>query len=106
MVNKLLLVLSCIIAVVADVLLVWWSKHPNHPIQAIIWGVILNTIGMGIWTYTMKEGIESATAITFYALFTVTACSLVGTFVFHEHLSIFNIFGIFLAIISLIMICI
>ena len=67
--GKLLLFSSCAIAVIADMMFVWWAKNQSHPVWCLILGFILNTIGILIWMYTMKLGIESATAITVYALF-------------------------------------
>lgn len=104
--NKLLLFASCFIAVVADMLLVWWAKNPKHPLWSLIIAVILNSIGMFIWTYTMKNGIESATAITFYALFTVAGCSFLGFVIFNEPLSMTNTIGLIMGFIALILISI
>ena len=92
------------VAVLADTLLVWWAKKESHPTYAIVLGMVLMNISGFIWAYTMRKGIESAMAITFYALFTVAACSFVGFVVFHEPLSTVNVAGIFLALISLVLI--
>lgn len=102
--NKLLLIASCVVAVLADTLLVWWAKKESHPTYAIVLGMILMNVAGFIWAYTMRKGIESAMAITFYALFTVAACSFLGFVIFHEPLSITNIVGIFLALIALVLI--
>jgi multidrug transporter EmrE-like cation transporter len=56
--------------------------------------------------YTMKKGIESATAITFYALFTVAGCSFLGFVIFKEPLSLVNGVGLALAVIALVLISI
>lgn len=104
--NNLLLILSCTIAVIADMLFVWWGKRSDHPIWSLITAFILNAIGCGIWTYTLKKGIESATAITFYALFTVAGCSLLGILYFKECLSAANWAGVGLGVISLILLSI
>ena len=63
--NKLLLILSCVVAVIADMMLVWFAKKPNHPILFFIGAFLINAFGIAVWTYTMMKGIESATAITF-----------------------------------------
>src|SRR5271157_6044924 len=102
--KKLLLIISCVVAVVADMLFVWWAKKDNHPPFAIILGLVLMNIAGLVWAYTMKNGIESATAITFYALFTVAGCSFLGFVIFKESLSFVNSLGLVLALVALIMI--
>jgi multidrug transporter EmrE-like cation transporter len=102
--TKLILFLSCIIAVIADMALVWWAKQPDHPIMALVLGIVLNLCGLMVWAYSMRKGIESAMAITVYALFTVAACSLLGFLIFKEPLSFTNSIGLGLALIALIMI--
>ena len=87
-------------------LFVWWAKRDNHPTWSWVLGIILLNIATIIWMYTMRKGIESATAITFYALFTVVGCSFLGFVVFYEPLSFINLLGIVLGIIALIMISI
>jgi multidrug transporter EmrE-like cation transporter len=104
--NKILLILSCIVAVAADMLFVWWAKKDSHPTWSFIVGIILLNIATLVWMYTMRKGIESATAITFYALFTVAGCSFLGFMVFKETLSLVNSIGLALAFVSLIMISI
>jgi multidrug transporter EmrE-like cation transporter len=104
--NKLLLVASCMVAVVADMLLVWWAKRENHPAWSWIIGLVLLNIATLVWMYTMRNGIESATAITFYALFTVAGCSFLGFVIFKEHLHIINTIGLALALVALILISI
>ena len=54
----------------------------------------------------MRKGIESAAAITIYAIFTVISCTLVGYFKFHENLSGINLIGLIIGILSLILISI
>ena len=85
-------------------LFVWWAKKATHPIFSAVVGVVLLNIATVIWMYTMREGIESATAITFYALFTVIGCSFLGIVVFKEPLSFINGFGMVLGLIALILI--
>ncbi len=104
--NKLLLISSCVVAVIADMLFVWWAKRASHPMWSAIIGIILLNAATIIWMHTMKKGIESATAITFYALFTVAGCSFLGFVIFKEPLSLVNGFGIVLAIVALILISI
>ena len=102
--NKLLLIISCVVAVVADMLFVWWAKKDTHPNWSWILGMVLLNIATLVWMYTMRKGIESATAITFYALFTVAGCSFLGFMIFHEHMSVINIIGICFALIALVLI--
>lgn len=102
--NKVFLIASCVVAVIADMLLVWWAKKDTHPSWAWIMGIILINIASLVWMYTMRKGIESATAITFYALFTVAGCSFLGFVIFHESLSLINSLGLVLGFIALIMI--
>jgi multidrug transporter EmrE-like cation transporter len=103
-VSRLLLFASCIVAVVADMLFVWWAKEESHPIPAMVLGLVLLNIASVVWMYTMREGIESATAITFYALFTVAGCSFLGFVVFKEHLSPINVTGLALSVVALVFI--
>ncbi len=104
--NKLLLIASCVVAVIADMLFVWWAKRGNHPTWSAVMGIILLNVATIIWMYTMRKGIESATAITFYALFTVAGCSFLGFIIFKEPLSFVNGIGLALGMISLILISI
>ncbi len=85
-------------------LFVWWAKEESHPIFAIILGLVLANIASLVWMYTMREGIESATAITFYALFTVAGCSFLGFVIFKEPLSPVNVTGLILSLVALILI--
>ena len=102
--DKLILFISCIVAVVADTLFVFYAKTKNHTPWLLVAGIILMNISALVWTYSMRKGIESSIAITFYALFTVAACSSVGVLIFKEHLSLINTIGIILALIALVMI--
>ena len=102
--DKLILLTSCIVAVVADTLLVFYAKTKEHTPWFLIVGIVLMNIAAIVWTYSMRKGIESSIAITFYALFTVAACSTVGIFIFKEQLSTINAIGIGLAIVALVMI--
>ncbi len=102
--NKLLLIVSCVVAVAADMLFVWWAKRGSHPTWSAIVGIVLLNTATIVWMYTMKKGIESATAITFYALFTVAGCSFLGFVIFKEPLSFINGLGLLLAIVALVLI--
>ena len=102
--SKLLLIASCVVAVVADLLFVWWAKEDAHPAWSWIVGIILLNIATVVWMYTMRKGIESATAITFYALFTVAGCSFLGIVIFKEPFKFINLLGIIMGVIALIMI--
>lgn len=104
--NQLILFTSCFVAVIADMMFVWWAKRETHPSFVLIIGIILCNVAAFVWAYSMRKGIESATAITFYALFTVAGCSFLGFIIFHEHLSMVNGIGLVLAIIALIFISI
>ena len=53
--NKLLLFASCFVAVIADMLFVWWAKRDDHPISAIVVGMILLIIASLVWMYTMRK---------------------------------------------------
>ena len=102
-VNKFLLFVSCAAAVIADMLLVWYAKRPSHPMLAIAAGLVLVNAATLVWTYTMRHGIESATAITCYALFTVIGCSALGVLVFKERVSGLAAFGMALGLVSLVL---
>ncbi len=102
--NQFLLLVSCFVAVIADMLFVWWAKKDTHPTIAMILALVLCNIAALVWSYTMRKGIESATAITFYALFTVAGCSFLGFVIFKEPLSFTNTVGLILAIVALILI--
>ena len=104
--NKLLLIISCVVAVMADMLFVWWAKEDTHPNWSWIVGMVLLNIATLVWMYTMRRGIESATTITFYALFTVAGCSFLGFIIFKEQMHVVNIIGLCLALVALILIAI
>jgi len=91
------------LAVVADMSLVWWAKKESHPPAALAVGIAFNLCGLYIWGYSMRRGIESATAITVYALFTVAACSLLGWVIFKEPLSVANGIGMAFAAAALVL---
>lgn len=102
--QKIILISSCLLAVVADTLFVLYAKSKSHANWLLISGLTLIVFASAIWAYSMRKGIESTMAITYYALLTVIACSLVGVLIFHESLSPLNIAGIILALIALVMI--
>ena len=104
--NKIILILSCLLAVIADMLFVWYAKSLDHPKWSLVCGLIFTNIAAFIWTYSMKIGIESSKAITTYSLSTVAGCSLLGILFFKEEISMINIIGIFIAIIALMLITI
>jgi len=103
---KLILVLSCLIAVVADMFLVWWAKKGTHPVLCLAAGFILLNLAGYIWAYSMRNGIESAVAITFYAIATVIGCSALGVVIFREPLSTVNGVGIVIGLIALVLVSI
>ena len=102
--NKLLLFASCFVVVIADMLFVWWAKKDNHSTASLVVGLILLNVATLVWMYTLRKGIESAAAITFYALFTVAGCSYLGFVFFKEPLSTVNSIGIVLALVALVLI--
>ena len=102
--EKVLLYFSCGLAVVADMLLVWWAKNSNHPLWCIIIGIILLNISVLIWSYSMYVGTQSIMAITTYSLLTIIGCSFLGYVIFHENLTTINAIGLILALIALILI--
>ncbi len=102
--DKLILFVSCIVAVIADTLFVFYAKTKVHTPIFLFFAIVLMNISALVWTYSMRKGIEPSIAITFYALFTVAACTIVGVFVFKDHISTINVIGIILALIALLMI--
>jgi multidrug transporter EmrE-like cation transporter len=102
--DKLILLSSCLIAVMADMCLVWWAKSPKHPYSYFTIGVVLTMIGLTVWAYSMRRGIESAMAITSYSLLTVAGCTFIGVMVFKESMTTMNMAGIALAAVALVMI--
>ncbi len=44
-------ILSCITAIVSDVLLVWWAKSDDHPTVHLVIGFILLNIAGYLWAY-------------------------------------------------------
>ena len=104
--DKLILLVSCGVAVVADTFFVFYAKTAKITPTYLGAALVLMNIAALVWTYSMRKGIESSMAITFYALFTVAACSSVGVFVFKDRLSTLNVIGLFLALIALVLISI
>lgn len=103
MIGKILLFLSCGLAVVADMLLVWWSKNESHPIWSLVSGMVLLVVSGLLWAYTMYRGIESVTAITTYSILTVLGCSFLGMVVFGEPMSVAKAVGGVLALVALVL---
>jgi drug/metabolite transporter (DMT)-like permease len=101
--DKILLFSSCFIAVIADMLMVWWAKHYDHPLWTILVAGVLNTVGMIIWCYSMKKGVESSVAIVVYALATSAGCSILGFMIFNETISRTNAAGMVMGVISFIL---
>lgn len=104
--NKLILILSCITAVIADMLFVWYAKKVDHPVHIAVTGLFLANISICVWSYSMREGIESSMAITMYCLLTMIGCTILGYFVFKEDLTLLNWIGIGLAIVAILFISI
>ena len=102
--NKILLFCSCLLAVVADMIWVWWAKSVDHSKSLLIIGYFISLIALILWIYSMLKGITAAQAITIYALFTIAGCTALGYIVFNENLSTTNWIGMLLAVIALIMI--
>ncbi len=102
--NKLILFFACLLAVVADMIWVWWAKSKDHSKSLLIIGYIFSLTSLVLWIYSLLKGITAAQAITIYALFTIAGCSALGYFVFNENLSTTNWIGMILAAIALIMI--
>lgn len=102
--DKLILFISCIVAVFADTLFVFYAKTKHNTPIFLISAIVLMNASALVWTYSMRKGIESSIAITFYALFTVAACTTIGVFIFKDRLSTMQVVGIFLALIALLMI--
>lgn len=103
-ITTLLLFVSCVSAVTGDMFLVWYAKSATHPKIAFAVGAGIVLMSTFLWTYTMFKGIESATAITCYALFTVMGCSFLGVVVFKESLSVTNAIGMALGLIALVLV--
>ncbi len=101
--DKFLLFLSCGLAVLADIMLVWFAKTTKMNYLLFIIAFLINAVGIIIWTYSMRKGIESVTAITVYAVCTTIGCSLVGYLYFNEIFSTIKLVGLILGIISLIL---
>ena len=104
MISKIILFSSCILAVCSDMMLVLWSKNIKHEWWLFVGAILLNILGIIIWCYSMRKGIESAQAITIYAIFTVAGCSLIGHILFKEELSTVNVVGLILSLLSVILV--
>ena len=101
-----MLVVSSLAAVIGDMLFVWWAKKDTHPAWTWILGIVLVNIAAIVWMNAIRKGIDAATAITFYALFTVAGCSFLGFVIFKEPLSVTNVIGMILALVALLLISI
>src|ERR1035437_7769992 len=104
--NKLILFFSCVLAVVADMIWVWWAKGKDHPKWILLIGFCFSMSALTLWIYSLVKGITAAQAITAYALLTIAGCTAIGYFVFNENLSTINWIGIGLAAVALVMISI
>lgn len=104
--NIFFLFVSCIGAVIADMLFVYWAKSTSHQKWIFFSAYFLSSCCIILWSYTMKLGLKSANAIAIYALFTMAGCTLLGYYLFSEQLSLPNWIGLFLAAIAIILISI
>lgn len=103
---KFLLYISCVLAVLSDMLMVLWAKNSKHPIWYLIVAIVLIIATWFFWLYPIYKGFKISIAISLYAIFSIIGCCFVGIVIYHEQLSIINIIGIVLGLIALIMVSI
>lgn len=101
--NWMILIASCLIAVVGDNLIAWYAKRPAHSLILLTLGLVCSVAGMLVWAFAMKVGIESSKAITVYAVLTTLSVTALGVFAFGEQLNIRGYTGVVAGIISLLL---
>lgn len=95
------ILLAVVFEVAADVLFKYWSINSRG---LLLWsGIGLYAVGTVIWAYSLKLEYLSK-AITIFTVVNLIAVVLVGVFLFKESLSLTNKIGIFLGILSVILI--
>lgn len=97
----LLLLVSVIFEVIADVLFKKWAI--SNKIAILIIGFGLYSIGTVFWAFSLKYEYFSK-AVPVFIMLNLIFLSLIGVYYFHERLSTLNIMGVLLALISIILI--
>jgi multidrug transporter EmrE-like cation transporter len=96
-----LITLAVFFEVIGDVLFKYWSI--NSKTTFIVIGVLIYSIGTIIWAYSLKFDLLSK-QITIFTVLNLIAVVLVGFFLFKEEVSIVNMIGITLGVISVILV--
>jgi len=96
-----LIILAVALEVFADVLFKKWAN--SNKLYFVIIGFIIYLAGTIFWAFSLKyEFISKAGAV--FVLLNLIGLALVGLLIFKEHLSVLNWVGIFLGLISILLI--
>ena len=92
-----LVISATFLEAVADVLFKFWTL--NNKISLLVVGIIIYTIGTGIWAYSLRFEFLSK-AITIFTVLNLILVIIAGLILFGEHLSFYSKVGIVLGIVS------
>lgn len=96
-----LVTIAVALEIIADVLFKYWSINSKG---FLLWvGLAIYVIGTLIWAYSLKFEFLSK-AITIFTVLNLVVVTLVGVFLFNEHLSLINKIGVLLGIVSVVLV--
>ena len=102
--NKIGLILiagAVFFEVIADIILKYWSINAR-PVF-VVGGIIIYTTGTIMWAYSLKFG-DLSKLVTVFTVLNLVAVVLVGLFLFKEEVSLINMIGMFLGVVSVILV--
>lgn len=100
-VGLILIIVGALIEVIADIFFKLWNDKGNT--YLIVLGVILYLIGTAFWVLSLRYDTFTKSGAIFL-LINIIFLSLAGVFFFKDGLSLINKIGIFLGMISIIMV--
>ena len=92
---------AVLLEVIADVIFKYWSISSKGFLITV--GIIVYSIGTVMWAYSLKFG-DLSKLVTVFTVLNLVAVVLVGFFLFKEEVSLINMIGILLGVISVILI--
>ena len=96
-----LLALAVVLEVIADILLKKWSINARWIF--LVLGLAIYFIGTISWAYSLRFEYLSK-SIVLFTLANLIAITLISSWYFHEQISLMNKMGIFIGIVSIILI--
>ena len=87
--------------IIADIILKYWSINPKTIF--VVCGIIVYTIGTTMFAYSLRFGDLSKMG-TIFTVVNLIVVVLIGLLLFKEQVSLINMIGIFLGVISVILV--